>query len=93
MSSQSTLLPFEPWLIPRYLVPGQEEDDGYDDRDSKKRKRGQNQNRKRPVVRESINLCPAYARGEQCPYGDTYYPQLYLLVTVAANFRIPWRST
>ena len=69
-------------------MPNQEEDDGYDDRESKKRKRGQNQNRKRPVARESVNLCPVYARGEQCTFGDTYLLYHGDLMTVGANGRI-----
>ena len=59
----------------RYVLPSDIDDDNNTTQDernqNKKRKRGQNANRQRPNVRESLILCPKYAKNIPCSFGDT----------------------
>jgi len=62
-------------LICRYLLPYHpaEDDNNIDERDkNKKRKRGQNTNRRHVNVRESVVLCPSTAKGVSCSFGEKY---------------------
>lgn len=59
----------------RYVLPpdpAHDENTTRDERnENKKRKRGQNTNRQRPNFRESLILCPKYAKNNPCSFGDT----------------------
>ena len=62
-------------LIPRLALPSEPgviKDERDREENPKKRKRGQNTHRKHPQTRDISTLCPSYAKGSDCPFGDRY---------------------